>query len=164
MGKGPLRSCGWVARAGCGGCLRTRSPWHSHGASLCPWSRHPCGAAQILPQALSAMGAAWILHPHPCVCCGEQLQFPKAAPPPPKPCPGLQQPLCCLDPHTGDPPLHPPLLKAGPATDAAQTPQHPTHAGQTQHPTPSSFMMGGTPKPPHLGRGDPNPPPPKTRY
>lgn len=162
MGKGPLRSCGWVARAGCGGCLRTRSPWHSHGASRCPWSRHPCGAAQILPQALSAMGAAWILHPHPCVCCGEQLQFPKAAPPPPpKPCPGLQQPLCCLDPHTGDPPPASPSPqgwsshRCSPDTPASHT------CRTNTAPHAQLLHDGGHPQTPSSWERGPQPPPPK---
>lgn len=166
MGKGPLRSCGWVARAGCGGL----SPYTVTLAQprRFPVPMEPTSLWGRTDPAPSPECDGCCMDPAPpplCVLWGAAaVPQSSAPPPPPKPCPGLQQPLCCLDPHTGDPPLHPPLLKAGPATDAAQTPQHPTHAGQTQHPTPSSFMMGGTPKPPHLGRGDPNPPPPKTRY
>lgn len=162
MGKGPLRSCGWVARAGCGGL----SPYTVTLAQprRFPVPMEPTSLWGRTDPAPSPECDGCCMDPAPpplCVLWGAAAVPQSSAPPPPKPCPGLQQPLCCLDPHTGDPPPASPSPqgwsshRCSPDTPASHT------CRTNTAPHAQLLHDGGHPQTPSSWERGPQPPPPK---
>lgn len=111
-------------------------PMHSHATCRSP----------------NVMGAAWLLHPQPCVCWGTWLWAPAQPPPrtgtPPHPSWGWSSPGLGSDAQTQQHPTHTQPLQAGWNT------KNPTLGGGADSPQPS--LPGGQPQISHLAPQKPS--------